>query len=204
MIKIIDNSEYRLSWFVFVFISSFLFLLIPIVVHSSDMDSELLLAAKENNLPLMKASLEKGANVNTKDDFDRTPLIFAANLGHADCVKILLENGAEVNCQCFRKCSPLMWSAINGHTQVVRMLIEKGADPNIQDFDGWTALMKAVYNGNVEIVQILINNGADLNLKNIGKHTALYIAEKLNTWEEIIAMGDGPQKLDNVVSSESA
>jgi len=68
------------------------------------------------------------------------------------------------------------------------MLIEKGADPNIQDFDGWTALMKAVYKGNVEIVQILINHGADLKLKNIGGHTALYIAEKLNTREEIIAM----------------
>jgi ankyrin repeat protein len=48
--------------------------------------------------------------------------------------------------------------------------------------------MKAVHKGNVEIVQILINNGADLNLKNIGGHTALYIAAKLNTREEIIAM----------------
>jgi ankyrin repeat protein len=45
-----------------------------------------------------------------------------------------------------------------------------------------------VYKGNVEIVQILINNGADLNLQNIGGHTALYIAEKLNTHEEIITM----------------
>ena len=106
MIKIIDNSEYRLSWFIFVVISSFLFLFIPIVGYSSDIDSELLLAAKEDNLPLMNALIEKGANVNTKDDFDRTPLIFAANLGYVDCVQTLLANGAEVNCQCFHKWSP--------------------------------------------------------------------------------------------------
>jgi hypothetical protein len=46
MIKFIYNSDYRLSLFVFVVISSFLFLFIPIFGYSSDIDSELLLAAK--------------------------------------------------------------------------------------------------------------------------------------------------------------
>ena len=98
-----------------VVIAFFLFLIIPFQGFSSEIDSELIQAVKDKNIPMVKALLEKGANVNAKGEFESTPLIIASKLGNIECVQILLANGAYIDSQCFRKCSPLMWAADNGH-----------------------------------------------------------------------------------------
>jgi ankyrin repeat protein len=171
------------------FVMAFLiFLFIPAIGETSDLDSALIQAVKDENIPLLKEFLVKGADVNTKGMFESTPLIIASKLGNVECVQILLANGAYINAQCFRKCSSLMWAADGGHTEVVNILIKNGAAPNTEDFNGWTALMKAVYRGHTEIVRTLVKNGANVNSKNIGGHTALFIAEKINSSPEIISI----------------
>ena len=44
----------------------------------------------------MKLLLEKGADVESKDRYGRTPLSWAAGNGHEAVVKLLLEKGADV------------------------------------------------------------------------------------------------------------
>ncbi len=46
---------------------------------------------------MVKAFLDKGANIEVKNDAGATPLIFASVKGHPDVVKLLLERGANVN-----------------------------------------------------------------------------------------------------------
>lgn len=46
----------------------------------------------------MKLLIEKGANVDAKtNDFNYTPLHFAADRGHKDVIALLVENKANVN-----------------------------------------------------------------------------------------------------------
>ena len=44
----------------------------------------------------MKLLLEKGAELETKDEYGQTPLSWAARNGHEAVVKLLLEKGAEL------------------------------------------------------------------------------------------------------------
>jgi len=41
--------------------------------------------------------LKKGANVNAKDKYGGTALMYAAVKGHKEVVELLIENGADVN-----------------------------------------------------------------------------------------------------------
>lgn len=44
----------------------------------------------------MRLLLEKGAELETKDNSGQTPLPWAAQSGHEDAVRLLLERGAEL------------------------------------------------------------------------------------------------------------
>jgi ankyrin repeat protein len=43
----------------------------------------------------VKLLLEKGAELEAKDQYGRTPLLWAADKGHETVVKLLLEKGAQ-------------------------------------------------------------------------------------------------------------
>ena len=52
-------------------------------------------AAEMGHEAVVKLLLEKGADVESKDDVGQTPLSWAARGGHKAVVKLLLEKGAE-------------------------------------------------------------------------------------------------------------
>ena len=56
-------------------------------------------AAKNGNLALVQAELEKGVDVNLKDakSMQETPLHFAAEGGQTEVAKLLIAKGANVN-----------------------------------------------------------------------------------------------------------
>ncbi len=165
-----------------------LFLLIQNIGQASDLDQQLMEAAKKGDNKQLEELIDSGSDVNSTDIAGITPLICAAKFGHIQCVRTLLEKGAFINSKCaIKKCSPLMWAADNGHTEIVKVLINNGATLNAKDFYGWTALMKAVYRGHVEIVQALVENRANVNVKNNGGITALYVAE-LKAQPEILRL----------------
>ncbi|WP_072802806.1 ankyrin repeat domain-containing protein [Rhodococcoides yunnanense] len=54
-------------------------------------------AAAENRINDVRQLLADGADVNSRDHQQWTPLIFAAQLGFVDVVTVLLNHGADVN-----------------------------------------------------------------------------------------------------------
>jgi ankyrin repeat protein len=52
---------------------------------------------KEGHTEIVQLLLEKGADVNAKNKYGRTALIYATERGYTEIVQLLLEKGADVN-----------------------------------------------------------------------------------------------------------
>jgi ankyrin repeat domain-containing protein 50 len=85
-------------------------------------------AARYGHEALVKLLLEKGAELETKDEeYGQTPLSWAARNEHEAVVKLLLEKGAKLETKDDIGRTPLSWAAEKGHEAVVKLLLEKGA-----------------------------------------------------------------------------
>ncbi len=68
--------------------------LYAVIGYASDANEDLLAAVRKQDVPAVKALLDKGANVNAKSPYGATPLFFAADRGNLEIIKILLDRGA--------------------------------------------------------------------------------------------------------------
>ncbi|MCK4319668.1 ankyrin repeat domain-containing protein [Candidatus Micrarchaeota archaeon] len=141
-----------------------------------DLNVELLKAAEKGDMEAVELLIKKGANVNTKINFGRTPLIGAAGEGHTETVKLLIQKGAEVTAKNNYGETALIGAAHNGHTETAELLIQKGADIDAKNNSGLTALMHATGKGHTETVELLIREEADVNARNNDGGTALTYA----------------------------
>jgi ankyrin repeat protein len=90
--------------------------------------SQLINAAGTGDTTTVRALLDKGTDVNTKDgSFGHTALILAARQGHTATVRALLDKGADVNAQDNYGFTALWWAMKNGHTEIVQLLKQAGA-----------------------------------------------------------------------------
>ena len=94
-----------------------------------------------SNTKMMKILLDRGANVEIKDDDGETPVFVASSSGDPELVRLLLKAGANPNVKAKDGWSALMMASRDGHHQVVKYLLEAGADVfGARDMFGRTAL----------------------------------------------------------------
>ena len=134
--------------------------------------------ARRGNTAGLRALLDRGADVDARNDDGWTALMYAAYKGHTACLTLLLNNRADVNLQRNGGWTALMSTAWNGHDACMKMLLDRGADVNVADNDGRTALMWAACYGHDACLAILLDRGADVNLQNIDGRTALILAAR--------------------------
>ncbi len=124
----------------------------------------LMYASAYGSLNAMKVLLDAGADVNLKNAFDATALIWSVN--EPQKVKLLLEHHANVNAASKTGRTPLMIAALhNGSDSVVDLLLANGADAKARDKGGMTFLFAASSAGNSRQVRIALDKGADANGK---------------------------------------
>lgn len=96
--------------------------------------------------------VNKGANVNARDDSGQTPLFVSASHGDRETVLFLLNEGAEPNIEDNNKRTPLMAACIGAHDgsdyTILDDLVKQGAHIQEADIDGWRALHHAAQHGN--------------------------------------------------------
>ena len=72
-------------------------------------------------------------NVNQKDAWGYTALMYAAREGHLAVVQALIENGGLINAQNAAGDTALIWATARGQFAVMKLLIERGADPGVRN-----------------------------------------------------------------------
>ena len=75
---------------------------------------------------LAKLLIDKGADVNAKDNWDWTPL-HSAVYKDKEMVDLLITRGANVDAKDGAARTPLWYAEKNGHTEIVNLLRKHGA-----------------------------------------------------------------------------
>lgn len=141
------------------------------------------------NLTLINALLEHGANPNVADEDGFTPLMSAIRNRRKDIVDLLLQHGADVNAMDDLEYTPLQYAVINNDTLTTKRLIQQGANVNALTNMHGTVLLSAVSFRNVEIIRMLLEHHIDPNVQDLGGLTALsMLRERVSADREIMQL----------------
>jgi outer membrane protein assembly factor BamB len=115
-------------------------------------------AVRNGDAKAVKAALDKGTDVNARNEIGITALWIAASKGKLEVVEVLLDHGADVNARDgIWYQTPLSLSLGGfiggGNVEVVKRLLKAGA----KDVDA--AAMSAAARGNVELLQLMLDTG---------------------------------------------
>ncbi|MDR2081894.1 MAG: ankyrin repeat domain-containing protein, partial [Campylobacteraceae bacterium] len=102
---------------------------------------------------LVKLLLEKGADIDAVNDFDKTALMYAAQFNLLESAKILLDNNINVNAVTFNNDDYSRCRSISVY--------------------GVSALHYAVRYADIAFIKLLLDNGADKNIKDTHDKTPL-------------------------------
>jgi ankyrin repeat protein len=84
---------------------------------------------------LVKVLIECGANVNSQDMNNRTPLHCASEFGYLDTARLLLDHGADANALDNNHVTPIHLASQHGYLEIVQLLLLCGADHDCRDKD---------------------------------------------------------------------
>ena len=102
--------------------------------------------------------LDNGAQVSVTNEWQETPLHFAAGVnGSQEVLRNMLNRGANVNARDAVEMTPLHWAVTYGIDDNIEILLNRGADMNAKDADGYTPLDFAFTD---EAIQLLKSRGA--------------------------------------------
>ncbi|MDR2807021.1 MAG: ankyrin repeat domain-containing protein [Puniceicoccales bacterium] len=138
----------------------------------------------------VKKLINKGVNINVKDNAGNTLLHVAMLQGNPKIVKLLLKQpGIDVNAQNKNRNTPLHLAAKSNNEKIVELLLSKsGIDINAQNKNRSTPLHWAVKSNNEKIVELLLNKpGININAQNKNRNTPLHSAVKSNN-EKIVEL----------------
>ncbi|KAL4233750.1 hypothetical protein ACF0H5_008430 [Mactra antiquata] len=179
-------------------------------------NSPLHIAAIKGYLPIVKTLLNKGADMDSKNDEEQTPLHLAAKFGRTNIVRALVTRDKySVNGEDESSNKALHLAALAGHAKVADILIEFGADVAAKNENLWTPLYCAAEKGCKITAKVLLEAGSPINSTDKAGITPLHLAckhghtgvvELLIYWEADVKQRDrvGNNCLDYAIDNNNA
>jgi ankyrin repeat protein len=85
-------------------------------------------AIKRGDVRTVRELLERGVDVDARDQFGQTGLMLAAHAGHLQVVETLVAHRANLNVTAKFGLSALMLAVVGGHLEVARVIAKAGAN----------------------------------------------------------------------------
>lgn len=128
---------------------------------------------KSGDCTTVKILLDSGANVNSLDNSNETPLHVAVKHADSSIVKMLLDAGANINIKGGHNGKPTIHYAVHRNSfetfkEKINILLNHGANLNETDNKGCT-ILHCVYAASE--FQYLLERGADFNVVNMNGNT---------------------------------
>ena len=156
------------------------------------LDDDLFAAAASNDAARVRDLIARGADLETRGDQGRTPLIAATKNRASAAAVALIDAGADVDAKDDLQDSAYLYAGAEGFDEILEPVLRHGADLRSVNRYGGTALIPASEHGHVSTVRLLVAAGVDVNHVNTPKWTAL---------QEAIVYGDGSQRYQETVTA---
>ncbi len=134
-----------------------------------DLDERLLAAAWEDDVRRARGLIDRGADVNWRDETLQSAHLVATSEGYLDLLRLTLRHGADVDIHDSFDGTGLIRAAERGHDLVVGRLLQTRTPVDHVNNLGWTALHEAITLGEgtptyQATVRALVAGGADLRI----------------------------------------
>ncbi|KAH8123640.1 hypothetical protein FP744_10005830 [Trichoderma asperellum] len=128
--------------------------------------SALCQAATIGDIQQIAGFLTQGANINGRNEDNKTALQCAILNDHEDASRLLLASGASISGSGWSDIPPLFLAASVGSLNTAKMLIEKGASIDEKSEWGESYFVGVVSSGNMEGIRFLLNQGCSAKTEN--------------------------------------
>ncbi|MCM2391635.1 ankyrin repeat domain-containing protein [Streptomyces albipurpureus] len=151
----------------------------------------LLEAARSGDADEVRAALDAGADVETRDGDGRSPLLLASLGDHVAVAHTLVAAGADPDAQDSRRDSAWLVTGVTGSVEMMRALLPAGPDMTVRNRFGGVSLIPASERGHVAYVRAVLSE-TDIAVDHINDlgWTALL---------EAVILGDGGVRHQQVV-----
>lgn len=141
--------------------------------------SPLHIASEFGHISLVEYLVNQNAEINSKDENNRTPLHLAARNGHLCVVMFLTSHHADINVPTYGYPfgTPLYFAADYDHLSVVEYLLHLGAEYK-NGFKNKSYLHWSASKGYLSVVKYLVSQKTDMNPKDNSITTPLHEAAK--------------------------
>lgn len=154
-------------------------------------DALLLEAARSGDTDGVRAALDAGAAVGTRDGDGRSPLLLASLGDHVGAARVLVAAGGDPDAQDSRQDSAWLVTGVTGSVEMMRVLLPAGPDMTVRNRFGGVSLIPASERGHVAYVRAVLHE-TDISVDHVNDlgWTALL---------EAVILGDGGVRHQQIV-----
>jgi hypothetical protein len=153
-------------------------------------DAVLLEAARRGDADTAALALRAGADLETRDERRRTPLLLAASEDRLAVARLLVALGADPDARDDQQDTPWLVTGVTGSVPMLEALLPARPDLTLRNRYGGVSVIPAAERGHVDYVRRVVHTGIDVNHVNDLGWTALL---------EAVILGDGGPRHQEIV-----
>lgn len=178
------------------------------LTEGADLQAELSNAVIANSPERVAFLLDKGADINGRDNQGYTPLHHAARSRMSPMVKILVGHGANVNERDSDGFTPLLHAINRNHVPTIAALVESKADVELATTQAIRPLTWAIGDGKYYAAKALIELGANVDSESGKEHVTplMTVATQINAQSRTgaVVQGPSPTEIADLLISKGA
>lgn len=159
---------------------------------ANDANQQLLAAAESGDADSAALALRAGADLETRNELEQTPLLLASTHDRVDVARLLVALGADPDALDHQHDTPWLVTGVTGSVAMLEALLPAGPDMSIPNRYGGLSPIPAGEHGHADYITRVADTEVDLDHVNNLGWTALL---------EAIIFGDGSARYQEIVTT---